>query len=59
VHPEDFYTDLHESDLGINSDSDSDLDTYSDNTSNEDSDNNYLLADFEILVRVVTATEVK
>ena len=49
VHPEDFYTDLDKSGLGVDSDSDSDSDTDSDDTSNEDSDNNYPLADFEIL----------
>ena len=51
VHPENFYTDLDESGLGVNSDSDLDSDTDSDDTSDEDSDNNYPLADFEILVR--------
>ena len=49
VHPEDFYTDLDESGLGVDSDSDSDSDTDSDDTSDEDSDNNHPLADFEIL----------
>jgi hypothetical protein len=49
VYPEDFYTDLDESGLGVDSDSNSDSDTDSDDTSDEDSDNNHPLADFEIL----------
>jgi hypothetical protein len=51
IHSEDFYTDLDELGLGVDSDSDSDSDTDSDDTSNEDSDNYYPLADFEILAR--------
>jgi hypothetical protein len=51
VHPEDFYIDLDESGLGVDSDSDSDSDTDSDDTSDVDSDNNHPLADFEILAR--------